>query len=149
LLEWPGHARPGRVVDLECSTLDYFPTVRDVVGFRMPGRPRPIDGVSLASLIDGKMTSRPAPISFRYIEDPLPMHGSPTVAMVEGRYKLLTNFSAGGPEDMLFDLVADRAETRNIIGKQPEMARSMKARLRDWIESCKASHAGADYEDEN
>jgi arylsulfatase A-like enzyme len=149
LLEWPGHARPGRVVDLECSTLDYFPTVRDAVGFPMPGKPRPIDGVSLASLIDGKMTSRPAPISFRYIEDPLPMHGSPTVAMVEGRYKLLTNFSAGGPEDMLFDLVADRAETRNIIGKQPEMARSMKTRLRDWIASCKASHAGADYEDEN
>ncbi|MCX6636549.1 MAG: sulfatase-like hydrolase/transferase, partial [Acidobacteria bacterium] len=136
LLEWPGHARPGRVVDLECSTLDYFPTVRDVVGFGMPGKPRPTDGVSLASLIDGKMTSRPAPISFRYIEDPLPMHGSPTVAMVEGRYKLLTNFAAGGPEDMLFDLVADRAETRNIIGKQPEMVRSMKTRLRDWIASC-------------
>jgi hypothetical protein len=77
------------------------------------------------------------------------MHGSPTVTMVEGRYKLLTNFSAGGPEDMLFDLVADRAETRNIIEKQPEMARSMKTRLRDWIASCKASHAGADYEDKS
>jgi len=147
LLEWPGRARPGRVENLECSTLDYFPTIREVTGFRMSGKPRPIDGVSLASLIDGRMTSRPAPICFRYIQDPLPMHGSPTVTMVEGRYKLLTNFSAAGPEDMLFDLVADRAETRNIIAKQPEMARSMKARLRDWVESCRASHAGADYEE--
>lgn len=85
LREWPRRALPGRVEDLACGTLDCFPAVRDVTGFRMPGKPRPIDGVSLAS----------------------PMH--------EGRYQLLTNFSAGGLNDMLFDLAADRTETRNIM----------------------------------
>jgi len=118
-LEWPGRARPGCVENLECRTLDYFPTIREVTGFRMSGKPRLIDGVSLAP------------------------------PMLEGRHKLLTNFAAGGSGDMLCDLVADRPETRNIVPKQPEMARSMKTGLRDWIESCKASHAGADYEDKN
>jgi len=147
LLEWPGHAQPGRVVDVPCSTLDYFPTVREVTGFRMPGKPRPIDGVSLVPLIEGKVTTRPTPISFRFLQTERAMHGSPTVTMIEGRYKLLTNFSQDGHEDMLFDLVAERAETHNIIGAHPDIARSMKRRLREWVDSCKASHSGADYDE--
>lgn len=147
LLEWPGHAAPGRTVDLPCSTLDYFPTIQEAVGYRMPGKPRPLDGISLVPLIAGKMISRPAPICFRYLQDERAMHGSPTVTMVEGRYKFLTNFSEDGHEDMLFDLAADRAETRNIISEHAGMARSMKARLRAWIESCRKSHSGADYDE--
>jgi len=147
LLEWPGHTQPGRVVDLPCSTLDYFPTVRDLTGFRMPGKPRPIDGVSLAPLIEGRMAARPAPICFRFIVPERNMFGSPTVTMIEGRYKFLTNFSTDGKEDMLYDLVADRSESENIVSQQPAIAQSMKKRLREWIESCKASHAGADYDE--
>jgi hypothetical protein len=66
--------------------------------------------------------------------------------MLEGRYKLLTNFSEDGKEDMLYDVIADRGEAENIIGGRAETAQSMKKRLRDWIESCRRSHAGADYE---
>jgi hypothetical protein len=134
------------VVDASCSTLDYLPTVKEVTQAELPGRPRPIDGISLVPLVHGGAASRPAPLCFRYVDPKKAMHGSPTVAMLEGRYKLLTNFSEGGAEDMLYDVVADRGESENIIGKNREVAQSMKKRLRDWIESCKASHAGADYD---
>jgi arylsulfatase A-like enzyme len=147
LLEWPGHAQPGRVVDLPCSTLDYFLTVQEVVGYEMPGKPRPMDGISLLPLIKGKLTSRPSPVCFRYVQSKRAMFDSPMLAMVEGRYKLLTNLSEDAKEDLLFDLVADRAETTNVIAKHPEVARAMKTRLREWIESCKRSHYGADYDD--
>jgi arylsulfatase A-like enzyme len=60
LLEWPGRAVPGRVVDMPCSTLDYLPTVADLLGFKMPDR-RPIDGISLIAVIEGKMTRRTKP----------------------------------------------------------------------------------------
>jgi arylsulfatase A-like enzyme len=146
LLEWPGHAQPGRVVDVSCSTLDYFPTIRKITGAAMPGKARPIDGVSLVPLIHGKTVSRPTPICFRYVQPKTPMHGAPMLAMLEGRYKLLTNLSADGEEDLLYDVVADRSATRNILDSQPAMAQFIKRRLRDWMESCKASHNGADYE---
>lgn len=146
LLEWPGRAQPGRVVDVTCSTLDYFPTIQEVTGARLPGKPRPIDGISLLPLIHGKTTTRPAPVCFRYIQPKRQMHGSPMIAMLEGRYKLLTNLSADGKEDMLYDVIADRSETKNILDAHSALAQSMKKRLRDWIESCKASHAGADYD---
>jgi arylsulfatase A-like enzyme len=146
LLEWPGHAPAGRVIDVSCSTLDYFSTVQEVTGASLPGKPRPIDGISLVPLIHGKRITRPTPICFRYVQPKGPMHGSPMLAMLEGRYKLLTNLSAGGQEDLLYDVVADRAETKNVLGSHAAMAQSMKKRLREWMESCKASHAGADYD---
>jgi arylsulfatase A-like enzyme len=45
LLEWSGHARPGRVVDVPCSTLDYLPTIQQLLGYEMPDK-RPIDGIN-------------------------------------------------------------------------------------------------------
>jgi arylsulfatase A-like enzyme len=146
LLEWPGHAQPGRVVETACSTLDYLPTIREVTGAKLPGKPRPVDGVSLVPLLQGKDAARPVPICFRYLDPQRAMHGSPTVAMLEGRFKLLTNFSENGAEDLLFDVVADRGETHNIREANAQVARSMKQRLREWVESCKASHSGADYD---
>ncbi len=147
LLEWPGRIQAGRRVDAACSTLDYLPTIREITGARLPGRPRPIDGISLRPLLEGKEFGRPAPLCFRYVEPRKAMHDAPTVAMVEGRFKLLTHFSEGGEEDLLFDLSTDRGESENVLRRYPEAAASMKKRLREWVESCKASHSGADYDE--
>ena len=146
LLEWPGHAKPGRVVDASCSTLDYFPTIQEITSAKLPGKPRPLDGISLLPLIHGKAVSRPMPLCFRYVQPKKQMHNAPMLAMIEGRFKLLTNLMDGGKEDLLFDIAADRGETRNILAANKSMAGSMKLRLRTWMESCKSSHGGADYE---
>ena len=146
LLEWPGHIPRGKVIDATCSTLDYVPTVLDVTGARMPSKTRPIDGENLMPLLQGKTAARAKPVYFRYLDPKRAMHDSPTMAMLDGKYKFLTNLSENGAEDMLFDIAADRAETRNVVNENPKIARSMKHRLREWIESCKASHSGADYE---
>jgi arylsulfatase A-like enzyme len=145
LLEWPGHAQPGRVVDIACSTLDYFPTIRQIIGFKMPDK-RPIDGISLVPLINGKMTKRPNPIPFWFVKPgKRKMHGSPTIALVDNNFKFLTNLSKDCHEDMLFDLVNDPGEKNNIIADHRDVALAMKAQLKKWTESCKLSHSGADY----
>jgi len=146
LLEWPGHAKPGRVVNTPCSTLDYLPTIRRIIGLKMPDK-RPIDGISLVPLINGKMTSRPKPIPFWFVKpSKRAMHGSPTLALVDNNFKFLTNLSKDGHEDMLFDLAKDPSEQNNIIAEHPDVAAAMKTYLRKWTESCRASHSGADYE---
>ena len=60
LLEWPAKVKTPRVVKMPCSTLDYFPTVLEVLGFKMKGQPAPIDGesaliiaISVAALVIG------------------------------------------------------------------------------------------------
>ncbi len=146
LVEWPARIKP-RTTAVPCSTLDYFPTTLEVLGYKMNGRPEPIDGVSLVPLFEGKTNERPVPIPF---ETPggtgsKPSRGSPRMALVDNRYKLLTDME--GPEDVdqLFDLVRDPGETTNLAGQQPEVVRSMKGKLVDFRASCQRSLAGKDY----
>jgi arylsulfatase A-like enzyme len=146
LLEWPARAEAGRLVDMPCSTLDYFPTIQEISGFKMPGKKKPIDGISLLPVIKGKMKKRPSPIpfcSFRFSRRS--MHGSPKLALVDNNFKLLTNLSKDGSEDLLYDLTKDPSESNNIAKKHPQRINKMKKTLREWFDSCKASHAGADY----
>jgi len=63
MLEWPARIGKPRVTDIPCNTSDIYPTLLDIVGIKMAKQPR-LDGISLTSLIDGKMKSRPEPMGF-------------------------------------------------------------------------------------
>jgi len=134
ILEWPARVKAGRTTDLPCSTSDYFPTVLDVLGFKMQGQPEPIDGVSLLPLIDGQMTERPRPIGFQ--------SGS-QVSLTDNRYKIIS--TDRGKTYMLFDLVEDARETKNLAAEKPEIVAKMRATLEAWRASCRNSLAGKDY----
>jgi arylsulfatase A-like enzyme len=145
LLEWPGHATTGRAIDVPFSTLDYLPTLADMLGYKMPDD-REIDGVSIMPFINEKTNRREKPIPFWFIKPSKEaMHNSPTLALIDNDYKFLTNLSEDGHEDMLFDVVEDPTEQNNIIAKHPKVAAGMRAYLKKWTESCKKSHSGADY----
>ena len=70
------------------------------------------------------------------------MHDSPNIAMLEGKYKFLTNRSESGAEDLLFDIVADRAETQNLVTENAKLAQAMKQRLRTWRAGTRTVLAG-------
>ena len=147
LLHWPGHAEPGRTVEMPCSTLDYFPTIAEVMGYEMPDA-RPIDGISLLPTIEGNMTERPVPIPYRFISQKNAMFDAPTISMIDNRYKCLTNLSSDGSEDLCFDMIEDRAETTNLANEQRERIGQTRETLRQWLRSCEASHNGGDYDEE-
>ena len=63
ILEWPARVPDHRITDIPCNTSDIYPTILEIVGQRMKKQP-PLDGISLVSLIDAKMNSRPKPMGF-------------------------------------------------------------------------------------
>jgi len=63
IIEWPAHIDGHRTTEVPCNTSDIYPTLLDIAGVRMAKQP-PLDGISLVSLIEGKMRSRPQPIGF-------------------------------------------------------------------------------------
>ena len=134
LLEWPAGINPGQITDIPCSTLDYFPTVLDVLGFRMEGQPEPADGVSLLPLIEGEMTERPMPIGFESRNQ---------VSLTANRYKIYSNNK--GKTFVLYDLLEDPGENKDLAEEKPQVLQSMKAELAEWCKSCKDSLAGKDY----
>jgi len=134
LLEWPARIKTGRVTEIPCSTSDYFPTIMDILGLKLKGRPEPIDGISLMSLIEGKMTERPVPIAFESRNQ---------LSLTDNCYKIYS--SDGGKTYMLFDLLNDPGENNNLAAEKPEKLRAMKKKLEIWQDSCKKSLAGKDY----
>jgi arylsulfatase A-like enzyme len=123
------------VVDIPCSSSDYFPTVLETLGFKLPeAQTRPYDGVSLVPLIEGDMSERPRPIGFE---------SKKQVSLTDNRYKLYS--SDKGKTFELYDLIDDPGEEKNIAKDKPEILGTMKKTLEAWRASCKASDTGEDY----
>jgi len=98
LIEWPARIRKPRVSNVNSVTSDVLPTLFELAGQPLPKRP--LDGISLTPLIDGKMQKRPSPIFFwsfdtggaftadskPYIDLRLQEGTTPLVKMMAGKY---------------------------------------------------------------
>ena len=131
VMEWPGHIKP-RISKVPASTDDLFPTILDLAGIEAP-RGRPIDGVSLRSVIEGTSAERQKPIGFWLRGDQ---------AWIEGRFKLVV--SNRGRRIGLFDVVADPRERRNLSGVERARVGEMRSALDSWRKSVRASRIGTD-----
>lgn len=146
LLEWPGHVTAGASTNYPAVTSDYLPTILEVLGLKLPDD-RPLDGLSLMPVLRDGREERSTPIAFETLgkAGSIETRNSPATALTDNRYKLLTDFSDSGEEDMLFDLLADPGETENLASTMPDQVATMKATLSAWRASCAASAAGKDY----
>jgi len=142
LLEWPAQIKAGRQTDVPVVTSDYLPTILDLLDMQLPDD-RPIDGISLVPLLEGNMPARLRPITFEFPTGERSA-GSPPVALIEDRYKLVTDMSEGG-RNLLFDVVADPQETTDLSSRMPGKVADMKRVLAAWRVSCRSSAAGDDY----
>lgn len=145
IVEWPGKVAPG-ATDYPAVTSDYMPTILESLGLSLPDS-RPLDGVSLLPVLLEGRTERPSPIAFETIGQAgsLQTRNSPALAITDNRYKLLTDLSESGAEDLLYDLVKDPGETTNRAPAEPERVRALKSALVSWRASCTASASGGDY----
>ncbi len=64
VIEWPAKIKRPRRTSVNAGTVDIYPTLIDIVGLDVPGQVKPLDGVSLVPLINGRMKSRDKPMGF-------------------------------------------------------------------------------------
>ncbi|MCW5964097.1 MAG: sulfatase-like hydrolase/transferase [Bryobacterales bacterium] len=70
MIEWPARIKSPRATSIPCSTVDIYPTLVDVAG-ATPSKPvLPLDGISLAALIDGRMERRDHGLGFWVYPEP-------------------------------------------------------------------------------
>jgi arylsulfatase A-like enzyme len=62
VIEWPARLAQPRISDVNSVTSDILPTLCELAGAPLPKRP--LDGLSLVPLFDGRLRERPAPIGF-------------------------------------------------------------------------------------
>lgn len=62
VIEWPAYIKQPRTTAVNAVTNDILPTLCELAGQPVPKRP--MDGISLKPLLDGKLNERPSPICF-------------------------------------------------------------------------------------
>lgn len=134
LLEWPARIKPGTSSDVATCTVDYLPTILDIVGVEMPDD-RPIDGVSLVPLLEGCIEARPRPLGF---------HIRGQAAWHDGDWKAYCA-KLNSAEWELYNLKDDPYEENNLAAAQSEKLEAMVAAWKLWKASVDASDKGADY----
>jgi arylsulfatase A-like enzyme len=133
LIRAPG--QPGGLrSDTPLITMDVYPTILELAG--VPARPaQHRDGVSFASLLDGKAKLPERKLFWNYPH----YQGSsstPSGAVREGNWKLVERYEDDARE--LFDLAADPGERHDLAAAQPEVASRLAADLEEWRKSAGA-----------
>ena len=63
VIEWPAKISESRTTDFAAVTSDMLPTACELAGVPIP-KGRPLDGVSLVPMLNGRVEERPAPVFF-------------------------------------------------------------------------------------
>ena len=134
LLEWPAKIKPGTSSNVATCTVDYFPTILDIVGVDMPDD-RPLDGVSLVPLLEGSMETRPRPLGF---------HIRGQAAWHDGDWKAYCS-KVNSSDWELYNLKDDPGENNNQAATESTKLETMIAAWKQWKASVEASDKGGDY----
>ena len=140
IIEWPVRIPKPIITDVPICTSDIYPTIMDLLKITRPDQNLPLDGLSILSLLDGKMKERPRPIGFWHPGEKGVLQGP--AAWTDNRYKL-HKLPDGTYE--LYDLLADPSEKSDLASREPGIVNRMKAELEIWQESVKKSIRKEDY----
>jgi len=128
IVSWPGMDRRGGIALDPIISMDWFPTVLDLLDIK--DVPEDLDGVSLAEVMrDGHNELDREALYWHY-----PHYHSagaePYSAIRVGHWKLI-EFHADGRAE-LYDLANDVHEDRDLVEQVPEIAALLKKRLGEW-----------------
>lgn len=141
LMVWKGKLKEGTVCPERVGTVDYLPTILDLLD--LPAiNDRPIDGVSMVPVLAGKPASKrtyPLAAGFMRLYDDLE-----TYSLIEGDYKICIPVKRGKLE--MYNLKKDPYETTDISTKEPEIFNDLKEKLEAVKKSWLHSRDGGDYE---
>lgn len=136
IARWKGRIPAGRVDEATViGAVDLFPTFCGVAGIPAPEG----DGEDMGRALLGTPATRSRPLLWEYgsFAPTLPPgkreHRSPTLAVRDGRWKLLVN--ADGSRRELYDLGADPAESRNLADAERATADRLAKTVLDWRRS--------------
>lgn len=138
IVHWPAgiKAAKGSVVDAPAHLIDVLPTLVDVAGTKIPEQwnqreLRPLSGVSLRPILEGKrLTARP-PIHLLFSKDR---------GLRDGDWKLVS-FQSEAWE--LYNMAHDRTELNNLAATEPERLNKMIATWNEMAQNVLHAPANA------
>ena len=134
LIKWPGVTNKQALCDIPVSSIDFVPTILDMIGLETL-TPSDVEGVSIVPLLKGVPSIERSRLFWHY-----PHYsnqgGKPGGAVRAGNFKLIENYEDQSLE--LYDLSADIEEKHNLIETMPHIGDSLREQLDNWRESVEA-----------
>lgn len=130
-IRWPGKIREGTFITTPGAHIDILPTLTELCGISS-ARTLPLDGKSLAALLQGKITELPARNLYTHVVkdtdtggDLKPFPG----AIRTAQYRYIR----GNDHDQLYDMVNDPGQQRDIASQQPEIVQTFRKQYDEWF----------------
>lgn len=130
LMSWTEGIPRDHVSDSPVTSVDYFPTILDLLNISMPEQLE-IDGISIKPALRGEKQKRDA--MYWHYPHYSNQGSRPGGAIREGDYKLIEFFDTGERE--LYCLSEDMSETNNLVDTEHEVADELYDKLDKWRKS--------------
>lgn len=137
---WPGSVRPGSKSDEVIQSVDFYPTILDMLGVK-PRVGQQFDGISILPALKqtGKLDREAIFCFFPHVT---PRTGAlPSVYVRKGDWKLIRLFHQGengAHVYQLYSLKDDIGETRNLAAQMTEKVRELDALIEGFLKDTKA-----------
>jgi arylsulfatase len=137
IVRWPGRVPAGSECDRLAATIDLLPTIASLAGATLPEKP--IDGVDITGLLEGRAEARPRRTFLYY-------YGARLIAVRRDAWKLVFPhehrsylgvepgadghpgpYARGKSGLELYDLEADLGETQDVAAQNPAIVRELEA----------------------
>lgn len=132
---WPGVTRPGSTTEAMVQSLDFLPTLAEVVGVALPEE-HAIDGRSFAPVLRGESEKHRDTILTFFPHNTPASNQLPGCTVRRGDWKLHRLFHDGPRQEHryeLYDLAKDLGETNNVAAEHPDLVRELDALIADHL----------------
>lgn len=135
IISWPGRIAADSMTDALFSSVDFYPTVLDMLGLKSELNQR-FDGISqVESWLNN---GAPRHEMFSHFPHYTPATGhKPATAMWDDFWKLIRWYSDNPDQSdrfELFNVTTDVGESHNLAAQHPERVRRMNARINEYLE---------------
>lgn len=139
IIEWPGHIEP-RITNFPACTTDIFPTIASLLNLPKEDLLQPIDGIDLVPVFKKDLPKRDKAMAF------FQLHGK-LQGYIDNDFKIVSLIDKTTKKRYyeLYNIVEDRAETKDLSKEFPEKFAQLKADFDKLHKNIEASLKGADY----
>ncbi len=139
LIVWPGVTKPGTVNETVIQSIDWMPTLLDMVGVPLPSKLKP-DGISIVPSLKGQPLNRDA--IFCHFPHDTPASGQhPGTSVRRGDWKLIRLF-AGNPDGSdhleLYNLKDDLGESKDLAAQNPKLVTELNDLISGFLKESEA-----------
>jgi arylsulfatase A-like enzyme len=120
-MNWPGVLASGQKSSQFICVADLFATILDLTGVKMNSQPN-FDGKDLWPVLKGGQLA----------DHPVYFMGNKEVAVFRPPWKLITSPRGQEASPMLFDVLADPSEKKDVAGEHPEIVQQLTAALQEY-----------------